>query len=68
MGHRYSLESSKIDLVFVGGQVRPENDLIMLDFVCECNIYGIYNQSCIFFRIKPEVFLWSCSMGDGRVV
>ena len=38
MGHYYSLESSKIDLLFVGGLVRSETDLIVLDFFCElCN-------------------------------
>ena len=34
MGHyyMYSLEFSKIDLLFVGGQVRSEADLMMLNF------------------------------------
>ena len=40
-------ESSKLDLLFVGGQVRSETDLIVLDFFYESNKYGIYSHSCI---------------------
>ena len=59
MGHYYSLESSKIDLLFVGGQVRSEINLIELDFFCGCNEYGIYSQSCVIvIQIKPVIFLY----------
>ena len=59
MGHYYSLESSKIDLLFVGGQVRSEINWIELDFFCGCNEYGIYSQSCVIvIQIKSVIFLY----------
>ena len=60
MGHCNSPESSKIDLLFVGGQVRSEADLVMLNFFCECEKYGTCNQSCIivffFFQLNQKYF------------
>ena len=53
MGHYYSLESSKIDLLFDGGQVRSETDLMVLDFFCECNKYRIYSQ---IFKSNQKYF------------
>ena len=59
MGHYYSLESSKIDLFFVGGQVRSEADLLMLNFFDECNKNEMYSQSCIIVFFQLDHILYS---------
>ena len=67
MGHYYTLESSKIDLLFVSGQVRSETDLIVLDFFCESNKYGIYSHSCVmfFFESNQKYFYDLVVFGEG---